>query len=292
MNTSAILLALAASVCWALAMVLGKLGLKWMGLVTYSAIRPFLGLLFVVPYGLLTAGFENPGIRLVAIAILGGFLDSFIAALLFRIALQRNPAHKVAALSLTAPFWGVVAAVLILGERPRWVVFVAAILVVSGAVFLVDRRRSSPQVARPSWDTAVSLSAGIIWGIAETIPTKYCLTHGMTPLTYQLILVATAGVCWGIVAIAYRSAKHPLRFSWRGLGIALVTAFMSFFLGWRLWLSGLALAPASLLAPVHGSMTLFAFLFSVLLLRERPSARSSIGVALTFAGVLVASILG
>ena len=292
MNTSAILLALGASVCWAFAMVLGKLGLKWMGLVTYSAIRPFLGLLFVVPYGLLTAGFENPGMRLVAIAILGGFLDSFIAALLFRVALQRLPAHKVTALSLTAPFWGVVAAVLILGERPRWVVFVAAILVVSGAVFLVDRRRSTPQADRSLWGTTVSLSAGIIWGIAETIPTKYCLTHGMTPLTYQLIVVATAAVCWGIVAIVYRSAKHALRFSWRGLGIALITAFASFFLGWRLWLSGLALAPASLLAPVHGSMTLFAFLFSVLLLRERPSARSSIGMALTFAGVLIASILG
>ena len=173
-----------------------------------------------------------------------------------------------------------------------WVVFVAAILVVSGAIFLVDRRRSSQQAGRPFWGTAVSLSAGIIWGIAETIPTKYCLTHGMTPITYQLILIATAGVCWGIVAIAYRSAKYRLRFSWRGFGIALITAFMSFFLGWRFWLSGLALAPASLLAPVHGSMTLFAFLFSVLLLRERPSARSSIGVALTFAGVLIASILG
>jgi len=292
MNTPAILLALAASVSWALAMVLDKVGLKWMGLVTYSAIRPFLGLLFVIPYGLLTVGFENPGMHLVAIAILGGLLDSFIAALLFRIALQRIPAHKATALSLTAPFWGVIAAVLILGERPRWVVFVAAILVVSGAVFLVDRRRSSPQVDRSLWGTAVSLSAGIIWGIAEMIPTKYCLTHGMTPLTYQLILVATAGVCWGIVAIACRSAKHPLRFSWRGLGIALITAFVSFFLGWRLWLSGLALAPASVLAPVHGSMTLFAFLFSVLLLRERPSARSSIGVVLTFAGVLIASILG
>jgi len=173
MNTFAILLALAASVCWALVMVLDKLGLKWMGLVTYSAIRPFLGLLFVVPYGLLTTGFESPGMHLVAIAIFGGFLDSFIAALLFRIALQRNPAHKVTTLSLTSSFWGVVAAVLILGERPQWVVFVAAILVVSGAVFLVDRRRSSPQADRSFWGAAISLAAGIIWGTAETIPTKY-----------------------------------------------------------------------------------------------------------------------
>jgi drug/metabolite transporter (DMT)-like permease len=291
-NTFAILFALAASVCWALAMVLGKLGLKWMGLVTYSAVRPLLGLLLVVPFGLLTAGFENPGMHLIGVAILGGVLDSFLAALLFRLALHKNPAHKVTALALTSPLWGVVAAILILGEQPRWVVFVAAVLVVSGAVFLVDRQRRSMRAARSLWGTAVSLLAGIIWGIAETVPTKYCLTQGMTPLTYQLILVATAGVCWGIVAIAYRSSGHPLRFSRRGLGIALVTAFLSFFLGWRLWLSGLALAPASLLEPVHGSMTLFAFLFSVLLLRERPSVRSSIGVALTFAGVLVVSILG
>ena len=195
MNVAGILLALAASVCWALAMVLEKLGLRWMGIVTYSAIRPFLGLLFVVPYGFLTGGFENPALHLVAIAFVGGFLDSFLAALLFRTALRKNPAHKVTALSLTAPFWGVVAAVLILGEQPRWAVFVAAALVVSGAVFLVDqRRRGMSRSDHTVWGTVLSLSAGIIWGIADTIPTKYCLTHGMTPLTYQLILVSTAGI--------------------------------------------------------------------------------------------------
>ena len=51
MNTVAILLALGASVAWAFAMVVAKEGLKWMNLVSYSAVRPFLGLVFIIRTG-------------------------------------------------------------------------------------------------------------------------------------------------------------------------------------------------------------------------------------------------
>jgi len=98
MNTPAILLALAASISWAFAMVLAKEGLRWMDLVSYSAIRPFLALVFIVPFGLLTAGFQNPGRDLVGIAVVGGFIDSFVGSLLFLLAIKRNPAHQASTL--------------------------------------------------------------------------------------------------------------------------------------------------------------------------------------------------
>lgn len=292
MSTLAILLALAASVAWAFAMVLAKEGLRWMDLVSYSAVRPFLGLVFIIPYGLLTTGFRNPGLDLVGIAILGGFLDSFVGSLLFLLAVSRSPAHKASTLSLTAPFWGVVTAVLILGEKPQVFVFFAAILVVVGAFFLAGQRGVTRASESSFLGTFLALAAALAWGVAEIVPTKYCLTHGMTPVTYQLIAVATAGVSWGLVALAYKGLNRPLRTSRRGLGIALITAFTSFYLGWILWLSSLTLAPASLLAPVHGSMTFFAFLFSVLFLREHPSARSAIGAVLVSGGVFLVLIMG
>lgn len=291
MSTLAILLALGASICWALAMILAKIGLKWMGLVSFAAIRPLFALLFIVPYGLLTSGFHHTGFGIVGIAVLAGFLDAFVGSLLFLVAIKRSPAHKASALSLTAPFWGVVAAVLFLGERPQLVVYVAAVLVISGAYFLAGGRDAATSNDPRLSGIPLALAAGILWGVT-IVPAKYCLSHGMTPITYTLIGVATAGVSWGLIAIIYKSTIRPLRYSWRGLGIALLTAFTSFFLGSILWLSGLKLAPASLLAPVNGTMPLFAFLFSVLLLRERPSARSTLGVLLVSAGVFLVGAFG
>jgi len=291
MNSLAIFLALAAAVSWALTQTLAKIGLKRMDLVSYLLIRPWFALLFIVPYGLFTSGFHLPGPGLVGIAILGGFTDSFAGTLLYMLAIKKSSAHKAASLANTAPFWGVATAVLFLGERPQLTTFIAAILVALGAYFLVTHRGTT-SASYSFWEPLPALGAGILWGVAETVPAKYCLTHGMAPITFQLILVSTTAVSWALVA-GLRSKNHHLHYPWPGLRIALFTSFTGFFLGWILWLSGLKLALASQLAPIRGgAMTLFAFMFSVLLLRERPSAHSVIGMLLVVSGVSLVSILG
>ena len=291
MNSLAILLALAAAISWALTQTIAKIGLKRMDLVPYLFIRPLLALPFIVPYGLLTSGFHLPSPGLIGIAILGGLTDSFAGSMLYMFAIRKSSAHKAASLANTAPFWGVVAAVLFLGERAQLTTFIAGASVALGAYFLVTRRGTT-SASYSFWEPLPALGAGILWGLAETVPAKYCLTHGMTPITFQLILVCTAAVSWGSVAILRRK-KHHLHFPWPGVRVALFTSFTGFFLGWILWLSGLNLALACQLAPVRGgAMTLFAFIFSMLLLHERPSAYSIIGMLLTVAGVSLISIMG
>ena len=82
----------------------------------------------------------------------------------------------------------------------------------------------------------------------------------------------------------------PRRVDRPGLALAGVSAVFGAFLGWWLWLSGLRLAPASVLAPVRGSTLLFTFLFSILFLGERPTRPAIVGVALVFGGVLLVSL--
>ena len=243
-----------------------------------------------MPFGLWTSGFQFPGWRLVAIAAVAGVIDSFVGSMLFYFSVERVPAHEASALANTAPFWGVVASVFILGERLQPVLFVAAFFVVLGAFFLVNQR-ADESALRLSWNALPALGAGILWGVVETVPAKYCLTNGMSVGTFQLILIVSSGIAWGVAALI-RSRRIPLRFPRRGVMIAFVTAFLGYALAWTLWLSGVKLAPASLLSPVRGSMTLFTFLFSVILLREHPSRRSALGVLLVLCGILLVSILG
>lgn len=146
MTIVAILLALGAAVAWSLETILAKPGLRRMDMFSYAAIRPLFALLFVVPFGLLTSGFQFPGWRLVVIAAVAGVIDSFVGSMLFYFSVKRVPAHEASSLANTAPFWGVVASVFILGERLQPVLFVAALFVVLGAFFLVNQQDNESAV--------------------------------------------------------------------------------------------------------------------------------------------------
>ena len=264
-----------------------KLGVANMPLGLFGFIRAAVSLAFVIPFGLLGSGFHFPEPTLVVIAFLGGLLDSFVGTLLYMKALN-SPAYEAVPLSNTAPFWGVIAAVLFLGETPRFVAFAAAVLVVLGAYFLVKRSDGATTRAT-TWGPWVALAAGVVWGIAEIAPVKYCLTRGMDPVTYQLMVIVGAGFGWGLYTL-FRGKTAGSRFSRRGIGIAILTGFTNLFLGWILWLAALQRGPASLLAPVRGSVALFGFAFSIVLLKERPSVRSAIGVLMVVGGVMLVTV--
>ncbi len=288
MTTIAILLATGAAITWGLDIVLSKPALRYMDTFSYGAIRPLFALLFVIPIGVLTSGFELGSWNLLFIAVIAGITDSFIGAMLFYYAVHRVPANEASSLANTAPFWGVITSVLILGEPMHPVLLVSALLVVTGAVFLVNQRnpKSMPGF---SWAALPALGSGILWGFVETVPAKYCLTNGMSPMTFQLTLIASSGLAW-VIAAFVRSRRKPLTFKRQGVMLALLTSILGYVIAWILWLYAVNLVPASLISPVRGSMTLFTVLFSVLLLRERLSARSAIGAILVLSGVLLVSI--
>lgn len=208
--------------------------------------------------------------------------------MLFYYAVHRVPANEASSLANTAPFWGVLTSVLILGEPMKPVLIAAALLVVTGAVFLVNKRNSK-SISEFSWAGLPALGSGILWGFVETVPAKYCLTNGMSVMTFQLILIASSAIAWGIAVLA-RSRRRSFRFKPRGIILAFLTAILGYAIAWILWLHAVDLVPASLVSPVRGSMTLFTVLFSVALLREKLSARSALGAVFVLAGVLLVTI--
>lgn len=282
------MLAVTSAALWGGGQVIAKRGLEDTSLALFGSVRSLSALLFVVPFGLLTMGFPIPSLSLLGIAVLGGVLDSFVGTLLYMIALRTSPAHEVVSLSNTAPFWGVVAAVVLVGEVPRVASFVAAALVIFGAYFLSSHRVHS-DVRSSRFGPWIALAAGAVWGIAEIAPTKYCLSNGMVPTTYQLVVVLGSGLGWAFYFLLrgnFRSAS----WSRQGIGIAILTGFTNLFLGWIFWLFALERAPAGLISPIRGLVVLFGFIASVLILKERPSKRAGLGVLLIVAGVTLVSI--
>jgi len=284
-------LVLGAALSWGTSQTMVKLGLKRMDLVSYASVRALFALVFIIPYGLITRTLHFSDPFLVGMATFAGFIDPFLGTLLYMYAIKRTEAHTAATLSNTAPFWGVVTSVLFLKEAARPVTFIAALLVVIGAYFLITPSRNG-HGKRPLLGGISALGAAGLWGIAETGPAKYCLSHGMTPAAFQLVLVGSAAFFWWSLNFGgYHRRRHYHRPA--GVWNALLTSFTGFFLGWILWLSGLRLAEASLLTPIRGgAMTLFAFGLSVFLLHERPSRRAFVGGALACGGVILVSAIG
>lgn len=281
----AVLLALASGGTWAIGMTAAKPALRHIDVLSYMLVRWLLvaplALLFAVATGTLT----SPNMFAVGMAALAGFLDSTLGGFFYLMAMQRAPAYQTATLASTAPVWGVTTAILILGEPLRWQVLVAAALAVVGAYFLVGRRM---RIREHLLGSLLGLLTGFLWGFAETIPSKLALQNGLSPATLLFIFSCSGVVTIGAI-LPFLRARFPRRITRIGLRITLLSGVGGAFLGWLLWLSALDLAPASIISPIRGSTLVFALIYSVLFLRERPNRIALVGVALVLAGVVLVS---
>ena len=283
----AFLLAVAAAASWGVAMTVAKPGSRHLDPVTFLLTRWVLALILA----LLVAGIGGtlifPGWDAIGLVVLGSFMNAVIGWTLYLLAMERAPGYRVTALASTAPLWGVLGAILFVGEPFHWAALVASLLVIAGAYFLVRERSSEGESILSG--AILAIAAGILWGVSESVPMNLATQHGMPPET-SIIVFALAAIAGITFLMPLLRRRIPSRRDRRGLWLAALSAVSGAFLGWFLWLNGLKLAPASLLAPVRGSTLLFTFVFSVLFLRERPSRWAIIGVGLVFGGVLLVSL--
>ena len=285
----AILLALGAAAAWAVGMTVAKPAVRAIDFVTYTMFRWVLVACLALGFGALTGSLAFPNWHALSLAILAGVLDCGFGGILYLSAMKRTSAHKATTLSSTAPLWGVLGAVLVLREPILWQTFVAAGLVILGAVFLAERRRGTDG-AESFWGDLLALMTGLLWGFAETVPAKLALDAGMTPAT-MLTVFALSGAVTVVVLSPLLRRRTPRQVTQRGLALAVLSGVAGAFLGWLLWLYALQWAPASVISPIRGSTLFFALFYSMVFLRERPRVRTWTGIALVAAGVLLVSFV-
>lgn len=282
----AILFALASGATWAIGMTVAKPALRHMDMLSYMLGRWLLVTPLALLYAVVTGTLCFTSWFAIGMAVLAGFIDSTLGGLFYLMAMQRTPAYQTATLASTPPLWGVATAILILGEPFRWEILVAAVLVVSGAYFLVGRRLNIRSYLAGS---LFALLTGFLWGFAETVPAKLALQHGLSPASFLLVFSCTGVVTIALMTPVLRS-RFPRRITRRGMVLTTLAGVGGAFLGWIFWLSSLSLAPASLISPIRGSTLVFALIYSVLFLRERLTKRALLGVLFVLAGVVLVSI--
>ena len=281
------MLAIAAAAFWGVAMTVAKPGSRHLDPISFLLCRWVLALALALLVAGISGSLVFPGWGAVGFVVLGSLMNAVVGWTLYLLAMERAPGYRVTALASTAPLWGVLGAILFVGETFRWTALVASLLVIAGTYCLV--REPGSRKTKSPIGAALAITAGVLWGISESVPMNLATGLGMAPET-SIVVFAASAIVGNLLLMPILRRRVPKRVDRRGLGLAALSAVSGAFLGWFLWLSGLRLAPASLLAPVRGSTLLFTFLFSVLFLREQPSRWAIIGVGFVFGGVLLVSL--
>lgn len=243
---------------------------------------------FLVPVAITLLILDEPRFGVLGVAFI---LGTTLLHLIYFTLLQRG--YRTGDLSLVYPLarglgptLASIGAIVLLGERPSWLVIVGLILVVGGIILLTLRvSDGAPRHPREA------IRYGILIGLciaAYTVWDKHAVSGlGVPPL----VLEAAAGA-----GIALMLTPHAIRHwadvkaTWRDhrpevIGIA-VMAPMSYIL----ILTVMKFTPLTYVAPAREIGILFAALMGTRLLGERDAGRRLLAAALVVAGVIVLAI--
>ena len=283
----AIAIALAASLCFGIALVTARVGLRALDARSGAAISiPTATVLFAVaaPLALDVSGFSVPAALL--FALVGLLYPAVVTLVTFRSNELLGPT-VTGAVSGTAPLFALLAAAALLGERVPPQATLAALGVVIG-IALLSWQPAALERRFGAWTLAWPLAGALLRGLAQALA-KAALVLWPNPFAASLIgyTVSSAAVI-GADRLAGAARRTLTRRSaaWFALtGVLNGGAVLLMYIA-------LTLAPVSIVAPIVAAYPLVTAALSALVLpEERMRATTLAGAAITVAAIawLVAS---
>ena len=265
------LVALAALILiWGYSWVVMKIGLRYAHPFDFAALRVGLGaaLLFLIVKAqrrpLALSGYR------MALAL--GFLQVALFVALSQFALVFAETGRTSVLVFTMPFWMIVLAHFVIGERMRGAQWLAVALAFAGLVLIV-----APWKLTSLAGSLLAVAAGAVWALAAVLSKRWP-TPGADPLLYtawQLL--------FGFAALALLAWLHPHAPVQWTTQFAVALAFSTVFataIGWWLWTYVLSHTPAGIAGLNSLGIPVIAVLASAIQLGERPPALELAGMAL------------
>lgn len=228
---------------------------------------------------------RRPTLRLRSyrMAALLGFLQVALFVSLTHLALMYAGPGKTSVLTFTMPFWMIVFAHFILGEKMRGAQWVAVALAFAGLVLIV-----APWQLTSIVGSLLAIAAGAVWAITAVISKKW-------PIAAEDPLLFTAWqLLFGFLALATLAAvvpHGPIQWTGEFVFALLFSSLLATALGWWLWTYVLATMPAGIAGLNSLGIPVIAVIGSAIQLGERPPSLElagmlAIGVALALLGWL------
>jgi len=280
-KTFAVLALVVLAFLWSYNWIVTKSALRYAGALDFTALRCALGaLVLLVMLPLSGRPLKPPPWRPV---LWIGLFQTVGMTGLSQLALISGDVGTMSVLVYMMPFWVILLAVLFLGEKPRFLHCVAAIIAAFGLLLVVQPWQWHGSLLSSS----LAVVSGFSWA-ASSVIAKRAFRHQAVDVLSLVAWQLTAGT---VVLAALAAATHSKPIVWSPhLLLALgYSAVLATALGWTLWLFILRVLPAG----IAGISTLMIPVMSVFwawwLLDERPNSAEGGGIVLI---LLALSLLG
>ncbi len=269
---------------WGYNWVVMKSALEFAGAFQFAALRTVLGavcLFAVIIYMRKPLRVrEMPTLMVLGLMQTSGFTGLLIWALV------EGGAGKTAVLTYTMPFWVMVLAWPLLGEKLRGLQWPAAVLSTMGMLFILDPMH----LGTDTFSMFLAVMSGVFWAMSVIVAKKL---HQREP-DLDLLTLTAWQMLFGSVPLAIAALMIPApEIQWTPyfIGAVIFNAVFCNALAWLLWLYALQRLSAgiasmsSMLAPVIGVVAAW------IQLNEVPSTTELIGMALIAASLVIISII-
>ncbi|MGZ8257741.1 MAG: DMT family transporter [Methylotenera sp.] len=269
---------------WGYNWVVMKSALAYAGAFQFAALRTFIGALSLFAILLILRKplrmKEMPTLILLGILQTSGFTGLLIWALV------EGGAGKTAVLTYTMPFWVMVLAWPLLGEKIRGLQWPAALLSTMGMLFILDPLH----LGTDTFSMFLAVLSGIFWALSVIVAKKL---HQRSP-DLDLLSLTAWQMLFGSIPIVIAALLIPApQIQWTPyfIGAVFYNSVFCNALAWLLWLYALQRLSAgiasmsSMLAPVIGVLAAW------VQLNEVPNTTEFIGMTLIALSLLIISII-
>lgn len=271
------------AVIWGYNWVVMKYALQFAGPFEFSAMRTFFGALCLMAMLLLLRRPMRP--TEIPTLLLLGFLQTASFTGLISWALVAGGAGKTAVLTYAMPFWVMMLAWPMLGEKIRGTQWLAVIFSVIGLVFILDPLHLGSDLL----SMMLAIAASICWALAVIVAKKL---HHRVPDVDLLSLTAWQMLFGSLplVIAAFLVPAAPIQWTAGLIGAILFNAVLCNALAWVLWLYALqkletgVASMTSMLTPVIGVLAAW------WQLDEQPYQLEIIGMIMIGLSLLIISI--
>lgn len=280
------------TIIWGYNWIVMKLAIQFASPFQFAALRTFIGALMLFFVLFLTKKplklQEFPTMLLLGILQTCGFTGLLILALVV------GGAGKTSVLSFTMPFWVLLFAWPLLGEKVQGWQWLAVVFALLGIVFIFDPLRffspQNPSLKGDGFSMLMALCSGISWAISVIVSKKL---HQRRPDLDLLNITAWPTLLGSlpIVLVALILPAPPINWSQTFVLTVVYSIFLSGSLAWLLWTYALQRLPAGIASMATMLIPVVAVACAWVQLGERPNQTELTGMFFIAVALIIISAI-